>query len=339
MSSTDALINIQTRHQLYTQRYAGGTFKELNKHLTALKKDLKRILTNKSFNAMTPTQQRLIIKTVSDQTLMALARFDDSLLFKLSEFAEYEIGFVAEALDKSTNALAIVSAPVLKNSQINSAILSNVLEVEPGRQMTMAKALEGFKTAQIKRLKRTLRDGFIEGSTVEQMGDKIADNLKITKLQAETITRTATNATSDLSRRIVYDENSDILEGWQFVATLDSHTSLECASLDGRVFKLSDTRYKPPRHWGCRSTSIPVVKDEYSIATGKEERSAAGGAVSAKTTYGGWLRAQSKATQIEVLGVARAKEFRAGNLTLDKFVDRKGRTYTLNQLKKKDLIE
>lgn len=339
MSSNDKLINLQTRHQLYVQRYATGTYKDLKTHLALLKKDLTRLLGDKDFNVLTPREQQVLIKQLSNQAELALTAFNDGLLFKMTDFAEYEIGFVQESLGLATSVTATVSAPILVNTQIRAAILSNVLDVEPGRQMTMSKALDGFKSSQIKRLQQTLRDGFLEGATVAQMGGKIATSLKISRMHAETITRTATNATSDLSRRIMYEENADILKGWRFVATLDSHTSIECASLDGKLYALDDTTHKPPRHWGCRSTSVPVVKDEYSIATGNEERSATGGNVSAKTTYSSWLRDQSNETQNEVLGIARAKEFRAGKLTLDKFVDTTGRTYTLAELKAKDLIK
>jgi len=58
------------------------------------------------------------------------------------------------------------------------------------------------------------------------------------------------------------------------------------------------------------------------------------GTVPARTTYPQWLRRQPKEFQDEVLGKTRAKLWRSGKFTLDKFVDSSGKTLTLEQLRK-----
>ena len=87
----------------------------------------------------------------------------------------------------------------------------------------------------------------------------------------------------------------------------------------------------------CRSSTIPVVKDEFTLAKkslGKRPSIGADGAkqVGARTTYGGWLKKQPVEFVDEALGVERSKLFRSGKLTIDKFVDPTGRMYTLEQL-------
>lgn len=56
--------------------------------------------------------------------------------------------------------------------------------------------------------------------------------------------------------------------------------------------------------------------------------------VKGNTSYESWLRRQSVAFQVEVLGVARAKLFREGKISIGRFVDEQGRTLTLDQLRK-----
>ena len=56
--------------------------------------------------------------------------------------------------------------------------------------------------------------------------------------------------------------------------------------------------------------------------------------VNGNTPYETWLRRQSKAFQTEVLGVARAKLFREGRISIGRFVDAQGATLTLDQLRK-----
>jgi len=60
--------------------------------------------------------------------------------------------------------------------------------------------------------------------------------------------------------------------------------------------------------------------------------------VSSRTTYGGWLKKQPKAFIDEALGPERSELFRAGKLSIDKFVDPTGRVYTLTQLQKMNPI-
>ncbi len=60
------------------------------------------------------------------------------------------------------------------------------------------------------------------------------------------------------------------------------------------------------------------------------------GQVSAETKYSGWLRRQPKDFQNEVLGVERAKLFRGGKVSLDRFVDNSGGVITLDKLRLND---
>ena len=61
------------------------------------------------------------------------------------------------------------------------------------------------------------------------------------------------------------------------------------------------------------------------------------GQVPAKTTYQEWLKTQSQAFQDDVLGKVRAKLFRQGNLTLDKFVNRAGDEIPLRDLARREM--
>ena len=56
------------------------------------------------------------------------------------------------------------------------------------------------------------------------------------------------------------------------------------------------------------------------------------GTVPADVTYDRWLRSQPIAFQDEVLGRSKAILFRKG-LSIDRFVDRKGRELTVQELK------
>lgn len=53
-------------------------------------------------------------------------------------------------------------------------------------------------------------------------------------------------------------------------------------------------------------------------------------------SYSDWLKRQPEAVQNDILGATKAQLFRDGKLTLDRFVDSKGRVLTLEELKRRD---
>ena len=60
------------------------------------------------------------------------------------------------------------------------------------------------------------------------------------------------------------------------------------------------------------------------------------GQVPASTTFQQWLKGKPAEFQDEVLGSTKGRLFRNGGLTLDRFVDSKGRAYNLDELRKRD---
>lgn len=193
---------------------------------------------------------------------------------------------------------------------------------------------------------------------------------QITRGNAQALTRTAVNSLSNAARSEFYLQNSDLFEAEVFVATLDSRTTLVCAGNDGKQFKLGEGPV-PPLHFNCRSLRVPVIDgevlgdrpakpttekqllrefnaennlnassranlprgtkgafDEYKRKRVRELT----GQVPAKTSYQEWLKAQSGSFQDDTLGKTKAKLFRKGGLTLDKFTDEKGTELTLSQL-------
>ena len=74
-----------------------------------------------------------------------------------------------------------------------------------------------------------------------------------------------------------------------------------------------------------RTVAVRQIRDEWQGSAISQ--------VSASTTYEEWFRRQPTGFQDDVLGKKRAREFRAGKLSLDKFVDMKtGRKFTLKEL-------
>jgi SPP1 gp7 family putative phage head morphogenesis protein len=152
--------------------------------------------------------------------------------------------------------------------------------------------------------------------------------------QATALVRTAVNQIASKAHLETYRQHDDVTKEYEYVATLDDRVTMRCASLDGKRFKYGEGPM-PPQHWNCRSTIVPIVDWEgLGIETPKPgQRASAGGPVSAKTDYAGWLKDQPQGVQDRVLGKTRAEMFRSGKVTLGQMVRSDNSVLTLDELK------
>ena len=136
---------------------------------------------------------------------------------------------------------------------------------------------------------------------------------------------------------------------------MDGRTTAVCRARDGKIYPLGKGP-RPPAHIGCRSLRVPSVKTwkQLGVKEGdllnerrfiadkrkfsdvpKSERDLLVGRTKAKS-YNDWLKTQRRDFVEDVLGKTRAKLYLDGKMPLDKFVDRKGATLTLDELKKRN---
>ena len=193
--------------------------------------------------------------------------------------------------------------------------------------------LDGAEEGAAARVRDAVRQGFVEGRPSEDIvrlirGTKAAQYrdgiLETNRRGAEAMVRTAMTHTANVAAQAAWEANADIVKAWRFVATLDARTTLICAGLHGKEFALG-TGPQPPRHVNCRSTSIPVLDPIEGVAAFE------------LPSYQAWLRAQPVEVQNDILGVTKARLFRDGGLSVDRFVDNKGRILTLQELRRRDL--
>ena len=206
------------------------------------------------------------------------------------------------------------------------------------------------------------------GTTTLKGSDGVTE---LTRRQVNAVVRTAIQHVANHSRNELFKENADILELEQFVATLDSRTTPVCKANDGKRYPVGKGPI-PPLHIACRSLRVasfseerlgmrpakPVTEEMLLREFGEREKIGTvksrddlprgyktafdgfkrkrvrelTGRVPNAESYQTWLQKQSKAFQDDTMGVTKAKLFRDGGLTLDKFVAASGTELTLAQL-------
>lgn len=184
--------------------------------------------------------------------------------------------------------------------------------------------------------------GTATGAPIRERGRIVGYNFsggvfETTTREAEAIVRTAVNEVSNVAAFETYRANADITTTYEYTATLDSRTTLICASLDGQTFGYDDPAGKrPPQHWNCRSIIVPNV-DWRSLGMEpppEGTRASAGGQVAADTKYTEWLKANPGVAR-EVLGPTRAELFLDGRVSLRDMVRSDGRRVPLEDLQRR----
>jgi SPP1 gp7 family putative phage head morphogenesis protein len=174
------------------------------------------------------------------------------------------------------------------------------------------------------RLIRAVRQAIERREGVGPLAKLVRDMLQVPMRDAQALARTAMAHVEIESALEVYRGNTDIAPMWEWLATLDSRTTPYCRSQDGKRYRFDDeTAPRPPAHWNCRSDMMPLL-DYKGLGLPEPPR---------RQTYADWLREQPESSQKEILGPARARLFRAGEVTLDDLVRRDGRPKTLAQLR------
>lgn len=330
------LIDSATRHQIFVQRYAAGREAEAVKSLLRIKAEVESRLAG-DITAWSRARLDTMLLDITGYSRSVFVSMGEDMLKEAVEFGEYEGVFSARLLTENSSASIFAIAPV----QMQSAIYTSVMQLEPRKGYTIQNALHQFTDSKSRQIVQRIKDGVILGDTTEKIRADLEQTFEMQKQHARTLARTVTNHVSSVARMKTIEENADILDGYEWVSTLDSRTSMVCMSRDGIVYPISEDPIKspkPPAHFSCRSTTIPKVNPKYSLisrVTGQRPSRGAEGpkVVAGNTTYNDWLKTQPESFQNQVLGKQKAMLFRNGGLNLGAFVNDIGDTLTLDELR------
>ena len=330
-------IDKYTRHAHYLEQYYNGQSNKVDKYLNKIAKDLRLELTK----TQTVTSQARITKLldftdnlVSDQ----LGQFTDNLNEEIPLFAESEIDFASSTLKLDGDFETVIPAPVQVMAAVNARPFSNRL---------LKDYLSDFSKGQSALVKQAVSSGFYEGLTTQEIVRNVVGTksqgykngiLNVSRTSADRMVRTSLSHTSSVAKNQFFESNKDLIPYYEWVATLDSRTSSICRSRDGDVFKVGKGPL-PPAHYNCRSSTVPLLKNQVNADGTKKliggKRASVDGQVNADLNYNDWLKTQTEDFQNDVLGKAKADLFRDGGLTMKNFVNNKGQSLTLSQLKAK----
>lgn len=268
-----------------------------------------------------------LTRLIADMRTMQILD-EKALLAEANDLAISEAGFTVDMLAAGTSAPFVMPSKVMLATAVSAAVPVQAAASIP-------ELLSAFGTKKAADILNVIMDGASSGTTTTSIVKNVSgfiDSLIARQVQA--LVATILSHASSAGRLATYEQNSDLISEYQWVSTLDGLTSLICMGRDGNKYDVG-IGPMPPAHYNCRSTTIPVVDQKFSLDV-KGQRPAIGAdgteVVSSKTRYSTWLRSQPKGFIDEALGPARSKLFREGAFTLDRFTDPTGKKYTLAQL-------
>jgi len=282
-TANEELLDATLRHQIQVRRLAAGEVRRLirlmeqaDKELTAKLRERLAPVAGKARNNLAINRIRELLASVRDTRKELIAQVKTELggsMRGLSRLeADVELKLIRGAL------------PIeLKFNAVPIERLQELVAKPFAGGSTLGQWFDELRVTDQARLVNALQLGIVQGETVDQMVKRIAGTkanhfadglLAVTRRNAETIVRTAVNHVSTAARESVWTENSDIVAGLKWVATLDGRTSAVCRARDGRVSplahrelprgmtKLEPLSARPPAHPNCRSMMVAYLDGE-----------------------------------------------------------------------------
>lgn len=122
------------------------------------------------------------------------------------------------------------------------------------------------KNKLISEVHNELSRNILTGSDPQKAIDAIAKKMNTSKNNAGRLVMTEEAYFSSVAQQQCFEDLG--VEQYEIVATLDSHTSDICRSLDGQHFPMSEYQAgvtAPPFHVNCRSTTVPYFDEQFDI--------------------------------------------------------------------------
>lgn len=332
-----SLISAFISHQVWLQRNASHEVNEMLPFIQQMRDEVRAQVLQFGDDNRTRQNLEKLLRDLDDILTGVTVDWQEKLSEDLQTLAEYEADWTTKTLTANVDAEFVTPSP----EQVWSAVKWNPLALSD-KPADLFGLMTGWGDAEVARLVNGVKMGFVQGKTTRQIVKEVvgAGGLAdVSQRNAATVIRTALNHVSTQARETVYKKNSDIIERYEWVSTLDSRTSTICRSRDGQKYEIGKGPL-PPAHPNCRSATAPVISEEYDFLDAGAKRAARGAEggtqVDASTTYYEFLKQQPAWFVDEALGPTRGKIFRNSGISPEEFrvisVDGFGRPLTLNEM-------
>ena len=192
-------------------------------------------------------------------------------------------------------------------AQTSEDFIRSFIESDPFDGKLLKEWIGEQSLATTNAVKRAVRLGVVNGLPVSKIVDAVTSDpvnpFNASRRNIEIMVRTAAAHVTANADMIGFQEAG--VEKYQLSAILDTRTTVTCAALNGKVFRVSDPKRKvPPFHPGCRTTMIAMFDEEEPVPD----------------SFDDFLKSLDEEDQVKVLGATRHRMWKKG-MPLDGFID------------------
>jgi intein/homing endonuclease len=218
-------------HQVATIKHGVELGNSVEPYMRLMKAIIRKEVAG--FDAEKRTAKRLetLIKKLSAQLKVPADDWLAELESQLKEFAKYEANYQAEVIGGFVK-MDLVAPTV---NQIWAAAMFEPLSLSSGA-VDFTAMMKKWSDGTVARLSMAVKEGFTQALSVSQIikkvvGDGGASDISLN--DAKVVAQTALAHVASEARFKTYEDNDDVVIGYQWVSTLDSRTSTVC--FDGQT--------------------------------------------------------------------------------------------------------
>lgn len=335
-SANELLLDRTIAHGVLVERWKAG---EVHRILRILDReilpDLASMIAGRLANIATrgfdsgpstTTRLEYLYADLSEMARKIRLRLSGEANGALIQFAQHEAAVLVRAIRGVAPSVQVVtpSMSTLRSVAMNRPLAGKVLREWWKDQERSLRDNVG----------RQIRIGLVQGESSQAIVRRVRAVWPAERHRVATTVRTAVNHISSQARQATFEENRDLIARVEWIATLDTRACPACGAYDGKTFPL-DEGPRPPLHHGCRCTMLPVLKSAAELGlrdVAGGTRASMDGQVPDSVRFEDWLAGQSVERQNAVLGIGRARLWRAGKLSLADMVDAAGNPISLAEL-------
>lgn len=319
------------RNVLEVEAYGRGVALQILEVLTASLPELQSKLKRLGDSAIYSRVMNLSIqKEIADLLATVDSRVYGILTGARRTVIKAEYAAISKALIKELREGGLTELEI--PTQIPRATLAEIA-YQPVGGHALEKWTKDLAASQQAALKAELMKSVTQSETVEQAGKRLREAFGMSRNSADNLARTSVLDASQRAQERVYEDNDDVITGFQYLATLDQATCPICGPDDLEKADTITELPAVPRHPRCRCRVIALTRFSEPIArpavTSYSERTVQhrDGSTSTKQTVGDikftkqryqeFFDSQPAEWKRSVLGDTKYELYRDGNLSLD----------------------
>lgn len=313
-----ALFDDAVRRRIALERYSNDQIRKTLPFLKEVERDLigrlailRSEATTRAAKIRLASQEKLLA-SVQSVYAEAYAKLNDRVQMGMTRLAGSEAERVGVALADAAGSAGLT----FTTNQLTATAAFEIAASRPMQGALLKEWLSDLEPSHRRRIEQSLRISFAEGESLETAMNRLRGATKLNENGLAALIRTSNAHIATSVTEATYEANADIIEGVEWVSVLDGRTTEICRARDGKRYKPGEGP-RPPAHIGCRSTTVAVLLGVEPLP---------------RENYSQWLKRQPAKVQNDILGPTRGRMFRDGAMSVDRFVDMKGKTLTLEEL-------